>query len=143
MPAAQCGFETFHVAGKPVLVATIEALPLNQRPARHGGQAYLRQSGGHYVMSEQEVAQIELAKTQAIRPTQPDRQPAADTSVHDLGPSLLASFLAAARSSSRRNATASDEKVLRYAGVVATRTGNLTLAGPYALGRSPQSAHPA
>lgn len=140
-PPARCEFQTFHVAGKPVLVATIEALPLNQRPARHGGQAYLRQSDGDYVMSEQEIAQIELAKTQAVRPTQPDRQPLADTSVDDLDPSLLASFLSAARSSSRRYATASDDEALHYTGVVA-RAGNLTLAGLYALGRSPQSASP-
>lgn len=140
-PPARCDFKTFQVSGKPVLVAVIEALPLHQRPARHGGQAYLRQSDGDYVMSEQEIAQIELAKTQAARPTQPDRQPIPATSVADLDSSLLAAFLASARASSRRYATASDGEVLHNTGVVSKR-GELTLAGLYALGVSPQSASP-
>ncbi len=140
-PSARCEFQTFQVAGKPVLLVTVDALPLSQRPARHGGQAYLRQSDGDYVMSEQEIAQIELAKTQAVRPTQPDRQPLDHTSVDDLDSSLLASFLTAARTSSRRYASASDGDVLRYTGIVA-RNGEISLAGFYALGRSPQSASP-
>lgn len=140
-PPARCEFQTFQVAGKSVLVTTIEALPLNQRPARHGGQAYLRQSDGDYVMSEQEIAQIELAKTQAVRPTQPDRQPVAQTSTADIDRNLVASYLSVARSSSRRYAAATDDEVLHYTGVV-SRTGALTLAGLYALGRSPQSASP-
>lgn len=140
-PPARCEFQTFQVGGKPVLVATVEALPLHQRPARHGGQAYLRQSDGDYVMSEQEIAQIELLKTQAVRPTQPDRHPVAGTSVDDLDSNLLSSFLNAAKRSSRRYATASDAEVLKFTGVVA-RTGELTLAGLYALGLSPQSVSP-
>lgn len=140
-PPVRCEFQTFEVAGKSVLVASVDALPLTQRPARHGGQAYLRQSDGDYVMSEQEIAQIELAKTQAARPTQPDRQPIDHTTVKDLDSSLLAAFLNAARTSSRRYATAIDDDVLRYTGVL-TRTGEVSLAGLYALGTSPQSASP-
>lgn len=140
-PPARCEFQTFHVTGKSVLVITVDALPLSQRPARHGGQAYLRQSDGDYVMSEQEIAQIELARTQAARPTQPDRQPVDHTSVEDLDSSLLAAFLNAARTSSRRYAAADENDVLRYTGVVA-RTGEVSLAGLYAIGKSPQSVSP-
>ena len=140
-PPARCAFQTFQVAGRSVLVVTVDALPLSQRPARHGGRAYLRQSDGDYVMSEQEIAQIELAKTQAARPTQPDRQPIDHTAVEDLDSSLLAAFLNAARTSSRRYAAASNADVLKYIGVVA-RTGEISLAGMYALGTSPQSASP-
>lgn len=140
-PPARCEFQTFEVAGKSVLVASVDALPLSQRPARHGGQAYLRQSDGDYVMSEQEIAQIELAKTQAACPTQPDRQPVDDTAVKDLDSTLLVAFLNAARTSSRRYAAASDDDVLRYTGALA-RTGEVSLAGLYALGTSPQSASP-
>lgn len=140
-PPVRCEFQTFQVTGKAVLVVTVDALPLNQRPARHGGQAYLRQADGDYVMSEQEIAQIELTKTQAVRPTQPDRQPIDHTSVEDLDTSLLSSFLNAARASSRRYAAASDDDVLKYTGIT-TRTGQVSLAGLYALGSSPQSASP-
>lgn len=140
-PPVRIGFQTFAVAGRSVLVGEVEALPLHDRPARHGGLAYLRQSDGDYVMSEQEIAQIELAKTQARQPTKPDRQPMVGTTTADLDSGLLAASLAAARASSRRYATASDGDVLRYTGVV-TSSGELTLAGSYALGVHPQSSSP-
>lgn len=140
-PPVRCEFQTFQVAGQPVLVVAVEALPLQQRPARHGGQAYLRQSDGDYVMSEQEIAQIELLKTQSVSPTRPDRQAVPYTSVDDLDPDLLAGYLGAARRSSRRYATLGDEDVLRRTGVLA-RTGEATLAGIYALGVSPQTVSP-
>jgi ATP-dependent DNA helicase RecG len=140
-PPVRCDFQTFRLGGKPVLVVAIEGLPLHERPARHGGRAFLRQSDGDYVMSEQEIAQIELAKTQAVRPTQPDRAPVADSSVEDLDPSLLSAFLAAARTSSRRYAAATDQEALRFTGVT-TRAGEVTLAGAYALGVMPQAVAP-
>ena len=140
-PPVRCEFQTFQVDGKAVLLAVVEALPLKDRPARHGGLAYLRQSDGDYVMSEQEIAQVDVLKTQAIRPTHPDRQPVAGTSVADLDANLLAAYLSAARTASRRYATMSDEQVLLYSGVL-TRSGELTLAGLYALGISPQTASP-
>jgi ATP-dependent DNA helicase RecG len=92
-------------------------------------------------MSEQELAQLELLKTQAVRPTQPDRQPVAGTSVADLDPALLTSYLAAARAASRRYAAASDQQILQYTSVT-TRTGELTLGGLYAMGMAPQSVSP-
>jgi ATP-dependent DNA helicase RecG len=141
MPPVHCEFQTFQVGGRPVLVVDVGALPLSQRPARHGGQAYLRQSDGDYIMSEQELAQLELLKTQAVRPTQPDRQPVVGTSVADLDPALLTSYLAAARAASRRYAAASDQQILQYTSVT-TRTGELTLGGLYALGVAPQSVSP-
>ncbi len=101
-PAARCEFQPFEVSGKPVLVVAVEGLPLQQRPARHGGQAYLRQSDGDYVMSTQEIAQLELLKTQAQRPTHPDRKVVPGSSVEDLDADLLSSYLNAARASSRR-----------------------------------------
>ncbi len=139
-PPARCSFQTFQVAGKPVLVVDVEGLPLDHRPARHGGLAYLRQSDGDYVMSEQEIAQLELLKTQAMRRTSPDRQPVEDTSFANLDQNLAASYVVAARTASRRYATATDADVLHYTGV--THSGSITLAGLYALGISPQTAFP-
>ncbi len=140
-PPTRCSFETFQVTGRPVLVAHVEGLPLHQRPARHGGHAYLRQSDGDYRMSEQEVAQLELLKTQAIRPTQPDRQTIPGTGIGDLDPALLDSFLAATRAASRRYAAATDAQILVYTGVT-SRSGELSLAGLYAMGIAPQAFSP-
>lgn len=141
-PPVQCDFQSFDVDGNVVLVVDVHGLPLAERPARHGGRAYLRQSDGDYVMSEQELAQMELLKTQAHRPTRPDREPIPGTSVDDLEPDLVAQFLRVARTDSRRYATASDEQILRYTNVTEA-SGELTLAGLYAMGRSPQTYSPA
>lgn len=140
-PPLRCDFQTFRVSGKPVLVVEVTGLPLDQRPARHGGKAYLRQTDGDYVMSEQELAQLELAKTQAKHPTQPDRQPVPGSSVNDLDGGLVASYLAAARAASRRYAAATDEQILLHTGVT-TRSGEVSLAGLYAMGQFPQSGSP-
>ena len=140
-PPARCEFQTLTFEGALVLVAHVEGLPLAQRPARHGGIAYLRQSDGDYAMSEQEIAQIELLKTQALHPTNPDRTPIPESSATELDPDLLTRFLSAVRAGSRRYATLPDEKILHYVGVT-TRSGKLTLAGLYALGNVPQSWSP-
>lgn len=140
-PPVRCDFQTFQVDGAPVLVVDVEGLPLHDRPARHGGQSFLRQSDGDYVMSQQELAQLELLKTQAVRPTNPDRQPVPETSLGDLDPDLVRAFIASARDASRRLREASDEELLQLTGVV-TASGELTLAGVYALGRYPQAFSP-
>lgn len=140
-PPLRCEFQTFRVAGKPVLVVEVAGLPLDQRPARHGGKAYLRQTDGDYVMSEQELAQLELAKTQAMNPTRPDRRPVPGSTLDDLDTGLVASYLAAARAASRRYAAATDEQLLLHTGVT-TRSGDVTLAGLYAMGQLPQSGSP-
>jgi len=141
VPPLRCEFQTFRVSGKPVLVVEVTGLPLDQRPARHGGKAYLRQTDGDYVMSEQELAQLELAKTQAKQPTHPDRQPVPGSSADDLDGGLVASYLAAARAASRRYAAATDEQILLHTGVT-TRSGEVSLAGLYAMGQFPQSGSP-
>lgn len=140
-PPVRCNFTTVLFEGAPVLVVDVEGLPLQQRPARHRGQAYLRQSDGDYVMSEQEIAQLDLLKTQAVRPTHPDRSPIADSTRDDLDPDLVDAYLTAARRASRRFAAATDEQILEYTSVVDAH-GAATLAGLYALGRAPQAVSP-
>lgn len=141
LPPVRCDFQTFEVDGSSVLVVEVEGLPLQDRPARHGGQAFLRQSDGDYAMSPQELAQLELLKTQAIRPTNPDRQPVSGTSTADLDPEMLRTFITSAREGSRRLRTVSEDELLRFTGVVAS-SGELTLTGLYALGRYPQAYSP-
>lgn len=141
VPPLRCEFQIFRVSGKPVLVVEVTGLPLDQRPARHGGKAYLRQTDGDYVMSEQGLAQLELAKTQAKQPTHPDRRPVPGSSADDLDGGLVASYLAAARAASRRYAAATDAQILLHTGVT-TRSGEVSLAGLYAMGQFPQSGSP-
>lgn len=140
-PPLQCRFETVDFEGVPVLVCEVDGLPLSDRPARCRSRAYLRQADGDYVMSEQEILQIELAKTQGSRRTHPDREPIDGTSRVDLDADLTADFITATRSSSHRHAHVSDDDVLRRTGVV-TADGRLTLAGVYALGDFPQQFVP-
>lgn len=136
-PPVSCTFSTVVLRGSQVLVCTVAGLPLVDRPARYQQRAYLRQSDGDYVMSEQELAQLELLKTQARQPTRPDREPVPGATVDDLDADLVARFLRVARSSSRRLADRSDAEVLRRTGVL-TSSGDPTLAGLYALGEYPQ-----
>lgn len=136
-PEVQCSFNTFEISGAPALVCTIAPLPLEDRPARHNGKAYLRQSDGDYELGEQELAQLELLKTQARRPTHPDREPVPGTGIDDLDNDLVSTFIAAVRASSRRHAAVDDVEILRRKNVL-TMEGEATVAGLYALGDYPQ-----
>lgn len=136
-PPVQCSFETVDLDGSDVLVCTVSPLPLESRPARHHGKAYLRQGDGDYELGEQELAQLELLKTQARRPTHPDRAPIPGTGVDDLDATLVSSFIQAVRASTSRHAQIDDAEVLRRKGVLA-EDGSLTVAGLYALGDYPQ-----
>jgi hypothetical protein len=46
-------------------------------------------------MSEQEIAQLELLKTQSVRPTHPDRQVVSCSSIAEVDAGLVASILSA------------------------------------------------
>lgn len=140
-PPVHCEFEDIEVEGQAVLAVRVHPLLLRDRPAQVRGHAYLRQADGDYRMSEQELAYLELQKTQAIRPTHPDRTALEGYSRTDLDPQLVDAFLAAARRESRRYAVATDTEVLEYTGVLA-RNGAVTLAGLYALGKAPQAVAP-
>lgn len=141
-PSVACSFQTVQYKGNDVLVCTVPGLPLEHRPARYRGQAYLRQSDGDYVMSEQEVAQVELQKTQGFKRTHPDRASVEGATMADLDQGLLTAFLSSARASSRRHASASDAEILRRMGVLTASGDQLTVAGLYALGKYPQQFLP-
>ena len=140
-PPVNCVFQTLPFQGDQILVCHVAGLPLASRPARHRGQAYLRQSDGDYPMSDQEIAQIEVQKTQAFRRTHPDQEAVDGTTTSELDDRLLEMFLISARQQSRRNARVTDEELLRRTGVT-TQSGELTLAGLYAMGSYPQQYHP-
>lgn len=141
-PPVTCTFGTVAYQGHNLLVCDVGGLPLADRPARHRGQAFLRQSDGDYPMSDQEITQIEIQKTHAFVRSHPDRYSVSGTSATDLNPILRDAFLAATRASSRRHASVSeDDELLRRTGVLAA-DGTLTTAGLYALGTYPQQFRP-
>lgn len=136
-PPVQCSFDSIEISGATVLVCEVSPLPLESRPATHHGKAYLRQSDGDYELGAQELAQLELLKTQARRPTHPDRAPVPGTGVDALDSGLVSSFIQAVRASTHRHSQVDDDEVLRRQGVLA-EDGSATVAGLYALGAYPQ-----
>jgi ATP-dependent DNA helicase RecG len=137
-PPVQVSFDEAVIDGSTLVIASVAALPSNQRPCRYQGNAYLRQADGDYVMSEQEIQQI-LAQRERPRY---DALPVDGTSPRDLDQGLVREFLTAAKGSSRRLASVPDEEILRRRAVVAPDGERLTLAGLYALGSYPQQFVP-
>lgn len=136
IPPVRTDFDQVTLDGKDVLVVTVAGLPSVDRPCRVRGKAYLRQSDGDYVMSEQEVAQV---IAQQDRPRY-DAVPVEGSSINDLDNSLVEDFLTEARSVSRRLAGRTDIEVLRLKGVMSA--DRLTVAGLYGLGSYPQQYAP-
>jgi ATP-dependent DNA helicase RecG len=135
-PPVQVSFDVVDAEGRQVLVVTVTGLPAAAKPCRTRGKAYLRQADGDYAMSEQEVTQLTDMQD---RPRY-DSALMPGSSVSDLDAGLVASFVQAARASSRRLAEATDEEILHLKGVA--RGGTLTVAGLYGLGNYPQQFAP-
>ena len=70
-----------------------------------------------------------------------DIAPVPGTTIHDLDPDALASFIASARETTPRLRNTSDIDILRLLNVL-TRDGETTVAGLYALGLYPQQFLP-
>lgn len=87
------------------------------------------------------IAQIELARTRRLDPAHPDTEAIRSTSLKALDPTLLRDYLTSCRSRSRRLAALDDAEILRAAGVTAP-SGEVTLAGVYAMGKNPQRYRP-
>ncbi|HRW18393.1 MAG TPA: ATP-binding protein [Dermatophilaceae bacterium] len=137
-PPVQVSFERVDVDGVVVVVASVSPLAQSARPCTYGGNAYLRQADGDYVMSDPEVQQILSMRD---RPRF-DKVPVTGSRLADLDPDLTSDYIAAVRGATRRLAGATDEEVLRHKGVVADRGIELTVAGLYALGAYPQQFAP-
>ena len=138
-PALQVTFETATVDGRPVVVARINELPANQKPCtvKAGGRAYLRSYDGDYPLSEQEHAAF-VADRGTPRY---DRDTVDGTTVTDLDPALLSTYLSTIRARSARLGALTDEDALLHTRVL-SRSGELTLGGLYALGAYPQQFVP-
>jgi ATP-dependent DNA helicase RecG len=135
-PPVAVTFQPAQIDGADVVVASVAGLPSHQRPCRTSGKAYLRQSDGDYVMSEQEVQQTLALRN---RPRY-DATIVDGASTADLDVPLVRSYLTEVRSSSRRLADLPDDEILQRKGV--RRGEALTTGGAYALGGFPQEFEP-
>jgi len=138
VPPVQVRFETAQVDGATLVIVDVAGLPLEDKPCRVGGKAYLRQADGDYVMSDQEVAQLIARRA---RPRF-DNESVPRSSAADLDADLTSQFLTTARSSSRRLAQLPEGDILRRRGVLSVEGTDLTVAGLYALGAYPQQFAP-
>lgn len=139
-PMIEC--ETFTLEGKQVLVAQVNPVPLQNRPAHYRGVAYLRQSDGDYEMNDADLALVEIQKLSHSENFQFDVVPVLNSSIRDLDSVRVKSFLEAARAGSRILSKKIDDQELLETLNIVTVKGELTLAGIYALGEYPQGKAP-
>lgn len=131
--------ECVEVSGKTLLAIDVEEAPLSKKPCvwNKSGKAYVRVFDGDEAMSREDEQQFIRRRE---RPRD-DIAPVPGTTVHDLDPNALASFIASARETTPRFRNTSDDDVLRLLNVL-TRDGEATVAGLYALGAYPQQFLP-
>ena len=130
-----------NVDGKTVGVVNVEGADANEKPVRwlKDKKAYLRQYDGDYQMSPSEEQMLLLRHRRPIA----DAQAVPGSSSQDLDADLVAHYLASVRKTTPRLVNDSDEAVLYFTGVVADReSGELSVAGLYALGEYPQRLLP-
>ncbi|MHC9622166.1 RNA-binding domain-containing protein [Corynebacterium diphtheriae] len=141
-PAPMIECETFTLEGKQVLVAQVNPVPLQNRPAHYRSVAYLRQSDGDYEMNDADLALVEIQKLSHSENFQFDVVPVLNSSTRDLDSVRVKSFLEAARAGSRILSKKIDDQELLETLNIVTVKGELTLAGIYALGEYPQGKAP-
>ena len=125
-----------------VVAVTVKPLLPSQKPATHNGVPYLRQADGDYQMNSNDVRMIQIAALTGTEREQFDMQIIPGTSIEELEPQLVKTFLTNVRKrSSRLRKTENDKHLLQLLNVL-DREGNLRLAGLYALGTFPQGTHP-
>lgn len=140
-PVPRVHTSTVDVGGKLVVVAVVDPLRLEHRPAEVDGRAYLRQADGDYPMHEHELRMIEIEKSLGFAPQLYDTQPIDGLSLDDLVPQLLDRYLTNVRRGSPRLSERTDDEILRRTGVLHA-TGAISLAALYALGDYPQGYFP-
>ncbi len=137
--------ETYNlqIEGKTIVVVEVPGLPLALRPARFRGIPYLRQADGDYKMSDTDVHMVEVAKLNSDERVPYDEIAAPNTSIEDLDKELVKSYLAECRRTRKRlTPIKNDQELLRLTRVI-NSSGELTVAGLYAMGIYPQGPFPA
>lgn len=141
VPAPHLTCRALKISGKTVLVADVVPLPLDEKPARSRGQAYLRQADGNAQMQPYELRMIEALKAESTRPAFSDKSPVPGLSVEDLDSVLLSRYLAEVREENPHWVEVPEAMILRQTGVILA-DGTLTLAGLYSMGMNPQGEFP-
>ncbi len=141
-PAPALEFERIQADDQVVVAVTVKPLLPSQKPAIHNGVAYLRQADGDYQMNSNDLRMIQIAALTGTECEQFDMQIIPGTSIEELDPQLVKTFLTNARRRSGRLRKTEDDKQLLQMVNVLDSEGNLRLAGLYALGIFPQGTHP-
>ena len=141
-PAPALEFERIQLADRMVVAVAVKPLLASQKPAIHNGVAYLRQADGDYQMNSNDLRMIQIAALTDTEREQFDMQIIPGTSIEELDPQLVNTFLANVRKRSSRLQKMEDDRRLLQLINVLDREGNLRLAGLYALGIFPQGTHP-
>ena len=125
------------LAGREVVAVNVSEATANDKPVEFQGKAYIRQYDGDYTMSLQERQQL---LRRHVRPRD-DSIPVPGTTADDLAPEQVDLFIASVRRSTPALAETTASDILRRLNVV-TATGELSVAGLYALGTYPQQHLP-
>lgn len=141
-PAPLVTTSTVTLDGHHVVIAEISPLPVQDRPAKYRGNAYLRQSDGDYVMHDHELRMVDVEKLHMTQLVHNDKEPIPGQTSEDLIPDLVETYLTNYRRADPRLRDRSDTEILHRTGVT-LRDGQLTLAGMYAMGDYPQGEFPA
>ncbi|WP_420176093.1 ATP-binding protein [Luteococcus sp. OSA5] len=141
-PAPHLDFQTFHVDGRPVLVAHVAPLRIADKPATVGGRSYLRQADGDYEMHPHELRMLEVAKLHSDEQVNYDLARAIGRGRADLDADLVADYLDSVRRHDRRLRDLTDDQILQMTSVL-NASGEPTVAGLYSLGTYPQGQYPA
>ena len=142
-PAPQLNFFDIDIDGVTVLAVTVSPLLPSQKPSLYSGKAWLRHADGDYVMNANDLRMIQVSALHESERYDFDMKVLPGTRTNQLDESLLRQYIATVRSSnSRLNAVQDDSLVLQLTNVT-DATGNLRLAGLYAMGYLPQSTEPA
>ena len=138
IPAIQLGLFRTSIDDRPVLIAQVPPADPAIMPFRVAAtqQAYIRSEHGNHVLAPSETRQLQDPQQDAY-----DLRAVSDSGVQHLDAALVEEFVEAVRRDSTLLNDASDTEILQSKGVMTT-TGQLTVAGVYALGRYPQQFFP-
>ena len=126
--------------GHRIIVAEIDETPPSAKPCRinQGGAAYLRFWDGDFQLSDVEVQGFWTSRTQPKF----DTEPVPGTTIGDLDPILVKSFVESIKDGDQRFRRYHDTPTVLLKSGVLDASGTLTIAGLLALGDAPQQWFP-
>ncbi|MDD7384687.1 MAG: ATP-binding protein [Actinomycetaceae bacterium] len=141
-PAPQLTFSDIATPTGTVVAVDVSALSPSKKPASYNGKPYLRQADGDYPMNANDLRMIAISALHETEREDFDLRIYRGTDKRQLDPDLLKAFLENSRSGSQRQKRIADDDLLLQILSVTDDSGNLRLAGLYALGFIPQATEP-